>query len=93
MYLCICIHIYEYTLTHIYPCVCTYRYIYIHIPPRPAKKHKKACRNLGKILYSGIGGTEKDLARARVLWEEAANLGDAEAAAIIGNVCIICKHR
>jgi TPR repeat protein len=48
--------------------------------------HKKACRNLGKILYFGLGGVPQHVDRGRKLWEQAADLGDAEAAAIIGKL-------
>jgi TPR repeat protein len=51
-----------------------------------AQQHKKACRNLGNILYGGVGGVAKDPSRAIALWEQASELGDAQAASLIGKL-------
>ena len=51
-----------------------------------AKHHKKACRNLGKILYGGIGGVAVDQARARVLLQQAADLGVLQCVAVCCSV-------
>jgi TPR repeat protein len=51
-----------------------------------AKNHRKAHRNLAPILYYGIDGIGVDKRRGMLLWEKAVELGDVEAAALLGKL-------
>ena len=51
-----------------------------------AKNHRKAHRNLAPILYYGMDGIVVDKRRGTLLWEKAVELGDVEAAALLGKL-------